>query len=90
MLAAGPALPYDPAVTGRPAVVIFDLDGTLLDHEASVIAALRAWLPSLGVRQTDDLAAVYLDRCDLGPHAEPARLASLRGLAGCIRSSSGG
>ncbi|WP_229069654.1 HAD family hydrolase [Actinoplanes sp. DH11] len=29
--------------------VLFDLDGTLGDHEASVTAALTAWLPSLGV-----------------------------------------
>lgn len=46
-------------MTGRPAVVIFDLDGTLMDHEASVIAALRAWLPSLGIRPTDDLTAAW-------------------------------
>jgi putative hydrolase of the HAD superfamily len=46
-------------MTGRPAVVIFDLDGTLMDHEASVTTALRAWLPSLGARPTDDLAAAW-------------------------------
>lgn len=46
-------------MTGRPAVVIFDLDGTLMDHKAAVIAALRTWLPSLGVRPTNDLAAAW-------------------------------
>lgn len=46
-------------MTAGPSVVIFDLDGTLVDHEASVIAALRAWLPSFGVRPTDDLAAAW-------------------------------
>ncbi|MFF5232526.1 HAD family hydrolase [Dactylosporangium sp. NPDC000521] len=29
--------------------VLLDLDGTLLDHEAAVTAALRRWLPTIGV-----------------------------------------
>ncbi|MEU8240486.1 HAD family hydrolase [Actinoplanes missouriensis] len=29
--------------------VLFDLDGTLGDHDASVAAALAAWLPSIGM-----------------------------------------
>jgi putative hydrolase of the HAD superfamily len=41
--------------------VIFDLDGTLVDHVGSVTAALHAWLPSLGVVATDDLAEAWFD-----------------------------
>ena len=32
-----------------PRGVLFDLDGTLGDHDSSVAAALAAWLPELGV-----------------------------------------
>jgi putative hydrolase of the HAD superfamily len=38
--------------------VLFDLDGTLLDHEAASAAALRAWLPSYGLGQEDIEAAI--------------------------------
>lgn len=31
------------------AAVLFDLDGTLIDHDAAAAAALRAWLPSYGL-----------------------------------------
>jgi putative hydrolase of the HAD superfamily len=30
--------------------VVFDLDGTLLDHDAAALAGLRAWLPTVGAR----------------------------------------
>jgi putative hydrolase of the HAD superfamily len=33
--------------------VLFDLDGTLLDHEAATAAALPAWLPSYGMSPAD-------------------------------------
>lgn len=41
--------------------VIFDLDGTLVDHVGSVTAALHGWLPSLGVVATDGLADAWFD-----------------------------
>lgn len=44
---------------GHPAVVIFDLDGTLMDHKASVNTALRAWLPTLGALPSDDLVTAW-------------------------------
>jgi putative hydrolase of the HAD superfamily len=31
------------------AAVLFDLDGTLLDHDAARAAAIRAWLPAYGI-----------------------------------------
>ncbi|MBL7496661.1 hypothetical protein I6A84_00635 [Frankia sp. CNm7] len=34
--------------------VIFDLDGTLLDHESSAVAALRQWAPRLDVETVTD------------------------------------
>jgi putative hydrolase of the HAD superfamily len=37
--------------------VLLDLDGTLVDHESAVTDALRAWLPSLSVRVTDEVLA---------------------------------
>lgn len=37
--------------------VLFDLDGTLLDHEAAVVEALHGWLPPLGVTVTPDVVA---------------------------------
>ena len=40
--------------------MIFDLDGTLVDHVASVTAALHSWLPTLGHAATDDLVAAWL------------------------------
>lgn len=36
----------------KTSAVLFDLDGTLIDHESAVGDALRAWLPTLGVRPT--------------------------------------
>lgn len=41
--------------------VIFDLDGTLIDHVGSVTAALEAWLPTLGIIATHDLVDAWLD-----------------------------
>lgn len=37
--------------------VLLDLDGTLVDHDAAADAALRAWLPSLGLAPTDEAVA---------------------------------
>jgi putative hydrolase of the HAD superfamily len=40
--------------------VIFDLDGTIVDHRGSVVAALRGWLPGLGASLDEDLLAAWL------------------------------
>src|SRR5690242_5306333 len=40
--------------------LVFDLDGTLLDHQGSVTAALRGWLPELGSELDDHLLAAWL------------------------------
>ncbi|HTX86105.1 MAG TPA: HAD family hydrolase [Streptosporangiaceae bacterium] len=42
---------------GEVAAVLFDLDGTLVDHAGVVAAALRAWLPSYGL-SADAIEAV--------------------------------
>jgi putative hydrolase of the HAD superfamily len=47
-------------VTAAVQAVVFDLDGTLLDHEGAVERALGAWLPLLGVAPTGDLLAAWL------------------------------
>lgn len=39
--------------------VLFDLDGTLGDHDSSVAAALRTWLPSLGVGYDAGMHALW-------------------------------
>jgi putative hydrolase of the HAD superfamily len=39
------------------AVVLFDLDGTLVDHHAATKAALHAWLPAYGLSR-DDIEAL--------------------------------
>ena len=39
--------------------VLLDLDGTLVDHRGAVDAALRAWLPTLGVPATDATLALW-------------------------------
>ncbi len=39
--------------------VIFDLDGTLIDHVGSATKALELWLPGLGATLTDELAAAW-------------------------------
>lgn len=39
--------------------VIFDLDGTLLDHATSARQALVAWLPELGTSLTPELTAAW-------------------------------
>ena len=39
--------------------VIFDLDGTLVDHIGSATAALRAWLPTMGVTPTSELVDAW-------------------------------
>lgn len=44
--------------TGRVVAVLFDLDGTLLDHEGAVRDALQVWLPSLGLSVDE----VFLER----------------------------
>ncbi len=39
--------------------VIFDLDGTLVDHAGSATKGLETWLPELGATLTDDLLAAW-------------------------------
>ena len=39
--------------------VLLDLDGTLVNHRGAVGAALRAWLPTLGVPVTADVLALW-------------------------------
>ena len=41
-------------------VVIFDLDGTLVDHATAVTAALHRWLPTLGHIASDELIVAWL------------------------------
>ena len=43
-----------------PVAVLFDMDGTLLDHESATAAALRAWLPSYGLSHEDIEAVIPL------------------------------
>ena len=44
----------------RIAAVVFDVDGTLVDHAGSVESALGAWLPGLGVKSTPELLDAWL------------------------------
>jgi putative hydrolase of the HAD superfamily len=46
---------WAPVESGNLLAVIFDLDGTLVDHLGSVVAALERWLPSLGAAATGAL-----------------------------------
>jgi putative hydrolase of the HAD superfamily len=39
--------------------VIFDLDGTLIDHVGSATKALEGWLPELGATLTEELRAAW-------------------------------
>lgn len=39
--------------------VIFDLDGTLVDHVGSATKALEGWLPELGATLTEELRAAW-------------------------------
>lgn len=39
--------------------VLLDLDGTLVDHDGAVAAALRIWLPAIGVEPTDAALALW-------------------------------
>lgn len=43
----------------RPALIAFDLDGTLVDHEGSATKGLHRWLRSLDVTPTDELTAEW-------------------------------
>ena len=40
--------------------LVFDLDGTLIDHRGSVAAALRGWLPQLGLVFDENLLTNWL------------------------------
>jgi putative hydrolase of the HAD superfamily len=40
------------------AAVLFDLDGTLLDHDAAAAASVRSWLSSYGMAERDVAAAI--------------------------------
>lgn len=42
-----------------PAVVVFDIDGTLMDHAASARTALDAWAAGLGCPTTEKLAKAW-------------------------------
>ncbi len=44
--------------------MIFDLDGTLIDHVGSVTTALEQWLPELGASLTDKLSAAWFEAED--------------------------
>jgi putative hydrolase of the HAD superfamily len=44
----------------KPLGVLFDLDGTLVDHESAAVAGLRAWLPAIGVAPTAAAVAGWL------------------------------
>ncbi|BBH63920.1 haloacid dehalogenase [Actinoplanes sp. OR16] len=39
--------------------VLFDLDGTLGDHDGSVEAALKGWLPTIGVAYSPEVHALW-------------------------------
>jgi putative hydrolase of the HAD superfamily len=39
--------------------VLFDLDGTLLDHDRAVADALDAWLPTLGVESSNEVTTLW-------------------------------
>lgn len=41
------------------ALVILDLDGTIVDHEGSIRTALTNWLPALGVTPDEELIAAW-------------------------------
>ncbi len=43
----------------RPRGVLLDLDGTLVDHDGAVDAALRGWLPTLGVAPEPGVLALW-------------------------------
>jgi putative hydrolase of the HAD superfamily len=43
----------------KPRGVLFDLDGTLVDHDGAVDAALRGWLPTLGVAPEPPVLALW-------------------------------
>lgn len=40
--------------------MIFDLDGTLIDHVGSASKALEGWLPELGATLTEELTAAWV------------------------------
>jgi putative hydrolase of the HAD superfamily len=46
-------------VSARVHTVLFDLDGTLLDHRGSVTSALHAWLPTLGAETSAGLVQAW-------------------------------
>ena len=52
----------DQAGANRPIeAIVFDLDGTLLDHGGSVTAALDRWLPTVGTEGSDALRLAWFD-----------------------------
>lgn len=42
-----------------PSVVVFDIDGTLMDHAAAARSGLEAWVTGMGHPMTDALAAAW-------------------------------
>ncbi len=51
--------PHTPPIVTRIRAVIFNLDGTLIDHVGSVTKALEGWLPELGATVTAELVAAW-------------------------------
>lgn len=43
-----------------PSVVVFDIDGTLMDHAASARSGLEAWVTSLDHPMTDEVATAWM------------------------------
>lgn len=79
----------------KPRGVLFDLDGTLVDHDGAVDAALRGWLPAAPAPPERLPAgrgapAVLLDRDGTGPAGEPYRISSLGELTPAATGSGPG
>lgn len=51
--------PVGSRLVSTSSVVVFDIDGTLMDHAASARAGLVAWVTGLGHRMTDEVAAAW-------------------------------
>ena len=62
--------------------MIFDLDGTLMDHVGSVTKALERWLPELGTSLTDELSAAWFEPEDKHFPAWP-ELGQVKRISAC-------
>lgn len=45
----------------QPRAVLFDLDGTLFDHEGAVLEALAGWLPTVGLESSPVVVDRWFD-----------------------------